>query len=123
MLYNSLCFKVHTADESEKAVILLPPENLQPKNTDINYKSWLNKEFIFRKHHNEVVKQLSRVYKNSITIDGTAWKTTVNHTCTTETALKVIAATFVLVINEEGSYFGKITKFKRLLFLVKMCVK
>ena len=80
------------------------------KNTDINYKSWLNKEFIFTETPlDEVVKQLSRVYKNSITIDGDSLEnrklTAHLHYQTPDSALKVIAATLQCqVINEEGSY-------------------
>lgn len=80
------------------------------KNTDINYKSWLNKEFIFTETPlTEVVKQLSRVYKNSITIDGDSLEnrklTAHLHYQTPDSALKVIAATLQCqVINEEGSY-------------------
>ena len=80
------------------------------KNTDINYKSWLNKEFIFTETPlNEVVKQLSRVYKNSITIDGNNLEnrklTAHLQYQTPDSALKVIAATLQCqVINEEGSY-------------------
>lgn len=80
------------------------------KNTDINYKSWLNKEFIFTETPlNEVVKQLSRVYKNSITIDGNKLEnrklTAHLHYQTPDSTLKVIAATLQCqVINEEGSY-------------------
>lgn len=80
------------------------------KNTDINYKSWLNKEFTFTETPlNEVVKQLSRVYKNSITIDGNNLEnrklTAHLQYQTPDSALKVIAATLQCqVINEEGSY-------------------
>lgn len=80
------------------------------RNTDINYKSWLNKEFIFTETPmGEVVKQLSRVYKNSITIDGDNLEnrklTAHLHYQTPDSTLKVIAATLECqVINEEGSY-------------------
>ncbi|QNK61856.1 FecR domain-containing protein [Pedobacter sp. PAMC26386] len=80
------------------------------KNTDPNYKSWMNKEFTFIETPlSEVVKQLNKVYKTSIIIDGnnleTRKLTAHLHYQTPDSALKVITATLQCkMTTEAGSY-------------------
>jgi transmembrane sensor len=80
------------------------------KNTDLNYKSWLDKDFVFTETPlSEVVKQLNKVYKASIIIDGdnleTRKLTAHLHYQTPDSALKVITATLQCkMTNEEGTY-------------------
>ncbi|MBB6272710.1 ferric-dicitrate binding protein FerR (iron transport regulator) [Pedobacter cryoconitis] len=80
------------------------------KNTDLNYKSWIDKDFVFTETPlSEVVKQLSSVYKTSITINGgqleTRKLTAHLHYQTPDSALKVITATLQCkVTQKEGNY-------------------
>lgn len=80
------------------------------KNTDVNYKSWVSKEFTFNETPlSEVVKELSKVYQTAITIDGNKLKSRkLNahlHYQTPDSALKVITATLQCQLTiREGSF-------------------
>jgi transmembrane sensor len=80
------------------------------KNTDPNYKSWLDKEFVFTETPlPEVVRQLNKVYKASIIINGDHLEkrkiTAHLHYQTPDSALKVITATLQCKVTyEEGNY-------------------
>ena len=80
------------------------------KNTDLNYKSWLDKDLVFTETPlSEVVNQLNKIYKTSIIIDGdkleTRKLTAHLHYQTPDSALKVITATLQCkMTHEEGNY-------------------
>lgn len=75
-----------------KTKALAAADNLNP-----NYKSWVNKEFIFNEVAlSDVAKELSKVYKQSIVIDGNDLKnrklTAKLHYQTLDSAIAVISA-------------------------------
>lgn len=80
------------------------------KNTDLNYKAWLDKNFVFTEAPlPEVVNQLNKIYKTSIIIDGNNLEkrklTAHLHYQTPDSALKVITATLQCKVTyEEGNY-------------------
>jgi len=80
------------------------------KNTDLNYKSWSDKDFVFAETPlSEVVQQLTKVYKTSVIIDGdkleTRKLTAHLHYQMLDSALKVITTTLQCkVTREEGNY-------------------
>jgi len=68
------------------------------KNADVNYKSWMDKDFVFTETPlQEVASQLSKVYNTPITISGNELQTkklTAHlHYQTLDSALNVVAAT------------------------------
>jgi len=80
------------------------------KNTDLNYKAWLDKDLVFTEAPlPEVVNQLNKIYKTSIIIDGNNLEkrklTAHLHYQTPDSALKVITATLQCKVTyEEGNY-------------------
>ena len=79
-------------------------ELVAKKNGDVNYKSWMNKDFVFTETPlQDVTSQLSKVYNTPITISGNELKTrklTAHlHYQTLDSALNVIAATLQCSIS------------------------